>query len=138
MGNKDYLNRVYLGLGFEFLLKSIFLKKGYVINKINKKGLAHPIRVGTIRKDDLDARTYELGYFIDLLLKIKPKNIDLRDYNYYIIWGLLIAQNWRNQDMHTPTGYFSLDNIQSHSIKTAYYSLYKLFLKKYKSPEFPK
>lgn len=137
MKNKDYLNRVYLGLGFEFLLKSIFLKKGYIINKINKSGLAHPVRLGVVRKNDLDAKTYELGYFIDLLPKIKPNNIDLRDYNYNVIYGLLIAQNWRNQDIHTPTGYFSLDNIQSHSINTAYYSLYKLFLKKLNIPKFP-
>ena len=27
IGNQDYLNRAYLGFGFEFLLKAIFLKK---------------------------------------------------------------------------------------------------------------
>lgn len=51
--NKDYLNRVYLGLGFEFLLKSIFLKKGYVINKVIIKGLNHPIKSGQVKKREL-------------------------------------------------------------------------------------
>ncbi len=137
MRNKDYLNRVYLGLGFEFLLKSIFLKKGYVINKVFKKGLSHPVKSGRVKKKDLDAPTYELGYFIDLLPKIKPSKIDLRDFNYYIIYGLLIAQNWRNQDIHTPTGYFSIDGVHTYCIKTAYYNLYKIFLKKFEIPKFP-
>ncbi|MEK6983880.1 MAG: hypothetical protein AABX33_04870 [Nanoarchaeota archaeon] len=135
--NKDYLNRVYLGLGFEFLLKSIFLKKGYVINKVMKKGLSHPVKSGRIKKKDLEAKTYEFGYFIDLLPKIKPSRIDIREFNYYVVYGLIITQNWRNQDIHTPTGYFSLDNVQSHCIKSTYYMLYKIFLKRVKIPEFP-
>jgi len=72
MRNKDYLNRVYLGLGFEFLLKAIFLKKGYIINKLNLSDLSHPVKQSLVRKADLNAKVYELGYFIDLLPKIKP------------------------------------------------------------------
>jgi len=121
MRNKDYLNRVYLGLGFEFLLKAIFLKKGYVINKISRSGLSHPVKSSIVRRIDLDAKIYELGYFIDLLPKIKPDKIDVRNFNYYVMYGLIICQNWRNQDIHTPTGYFSLDNVQADCIKTTYY-----------------
>jgi len=137
MRNKDYLNRVYLGLGFEFLLKAIFLKKGYIINKIKRSGLSRPVKPSLVRKADLDAKVYELGYFIDLLPKIKPSRIDIRDFNYYVMYGLIICQNWRNQDIHTPTGAFSLDNEQAGCIKTAYYYLYKLFLPKRKIPKFP-
>ena len=138
MRDKDYLNRVYLGLGFEFLLKAIFLKNGFVINKISKKGLTHPVKQKLILKKDIDAKVYELGYFIDALPKIKHSKIDDRDFNYYVMYGLIICQNWRNQDIHTPTGGFSLDNVQAECIRTAYYSLYQLFHKKHKIPKFPK
>ncbi len=90
-----------------------------------------------LTKKNLDVQTYELGYFIDLLPKIKPSKIDLRDFNYYVIYSLLIAQNWRNPDIHTPTGYFSLDGVHAYCIKTAYYNLYKIFLKKVEIPKFP-
>jgi len=133
----DYLNRIYLGLGFEFLLKSIFLKRGYVINKIKTNGFNQPVKIGQVKKKDIKPETYELGHFIDLLPKIKPPKLDIRDFNYYVVYGVVIAQNWRNQDMHTPTGVFSLDNVQADCIKTAYYYLYKIFLKKESIPKFP-
>lgn len=138
MKNEDYLNRVYLGLGFEFLLKAIFLKNGYVINKICKKGLCHPVKQKLVLKKDISAKVYEFGYFIDSLSKIKSSKIDDRDFNYYLMCGLIICQNWRNQDIHTPTSSLSSANIQEDCIKTAYYSLYQLFLKKHKVPKFPK
>lgn len=135
--NNDYLNRVYLGLGFEFLLKAIFLKKGYIINKIHKKGLNHPVRLGTLTRKFLDGKIYELGYFIDLLPKIKPKKVDIRDFNYYVIFGLIVTQIWRNQDIHTPTGLFEIDNVQWYALQSSYNSLYKLFLPRHPIPKFP-
>ncbi|MFZ3077620.1 MAG: hypothetical protein WA139_04145 [Candidatus Aenigmatarchaeota archaeon] len=94
MGNKDYLNRTYLGLCFEFLLKAIFLKKRYIINQIKIKGLSHPVKSGTVRIKDLDTKTYELGHFIDLLPKLKPDKVSMDDFNYYVMTGLFLCQTW--------------------------------------------
>ncbi len=145
MRNNDYLNRTYLGLGFEFLLKAIFLKKRYLINDIDykllkSKNIAKPVvpaKLGDLNREFLLPRLKELNYFIQELPKIKPAKVDIRDFNYYVLYGLLVAQNWRNQDIHTPTGYFLLDNVQSQCIRTSYYQLYKLFLKKHTIPNFP-
>lgn len=74
--NEAYLNRAYLGLGFEFLLKAIFLKKGYLINRIKQaeSKLKHTIKLGADRIKDVDSKTYELGYNIDLL----PEKITIK------------------------------------------------------------
>ncbi|MFA6072778.1 MAG: hypothetical protein WC758_01565 [Candidatus Woesearchaeota archaeon] len=132
----DYLNRVYLGLGFEFLLKAIYLKKGYVINKINLNLLKKeeinkptiPVKSSKMRKKYLCSEVHELGYFIDTLEKITPTNVNSLKFEYGVKSGLKIVQKWRNSDIHVPTsqGYTNKDFML---IKSAYLNLYKLFLK---------
>ena len=135
--NQNYLNRSYLGLGFEFLLKAIFLKRGYLINKINYTAIRQedgmnnprvPTRLGALKKVYLKAEINELGYFINNISKIKPTYINIHDFNFYVIRGLVIAQNWRNQDIHTPTQSYSLDNVQAEALLTSYHNLYEIFL----------
>lgn len=141
--NEAYLNRAYLGLGFEFLLKAIFLKKGYTINEIDydliKKNKIQkppvPTRIGVFRKKFLKNKTSTLNYFIDALPKLKPSNVDIRDFNFYVMAGLFLCQNWRNQDIHTPTGYRSIDNAQVDHINSTRQFLYKLFLPKIQCPK---
>lgn len=139
MRNEEYLNRTYLGLGFEFLLKAIFLRKGYIINQINIKGLKHPVKSGVVSiRNLLDTKTHVLGYFIDLLPKLKPNKVSMNDFNYYIMAGLFICQNWRNQDIHTPTELRNTDTKIEQYIKYSHDSLYEMFLHRIKIPKFPK
>lgn len=147
MRNSDYFNRAYLGFGFEFLLKAIFLKKGYLINKVvNKRQFAsrgatkpsEPIRLGGVTKEFIKAEVHELGHFINMLEKIKPSNIEDRDFDYYVLAGLSIAQNWRNQDVHTPTGARSTDSMIQQHLKNSHDLLYRTFLPEREVPNFSK
>lgn len=140
-----YLDRVYLGCGFEFLLKAIFLKKGYLINKtISRQEFQnlginipqHPIKLGQFKKQHIQSKVNDFNYFIDQLKKIKPQNIEEKYFDYYILAGLKIAQSWRNQDIHIPTGLRQTNNIYENHLKWSHYFLYKHFLPKIKIPSF--
>lgn len=176
--NEAYLNRIHLGMGFEFLLKSIFLKKGYLINKyetiiynnsgklktkfkneqntikrlnkynlidsstknnitVKKITLKKPIKIGVLSKKFIKREVNELGYFINNLKEIKPSKIESKDFNYYILAGLLIAQSWRNQEMHIPISLRNTDNKIERYLKYSHDSLYKKLLPKIKVPQFP-
>ena len=96
-----------------------------------------PIKLGALTKKFIKADTYELGHWINNLKKIKPDNIKDEDFDYYVLAGLKIAQNWRNQDMHIPTHSRSTDSkIQQH-LEFSHDLLYRLFLKNRKIPKFP-
>ncbi len=144
--DRNYLNRVYLGLGFEFLLKGIFLKKGYLINKFdydqNRKDQLRnpktPIRLGTFKRRYIQTDTHTLGNFIDILPKIKPQRVEKKYFEYYVIAGLQIARNWRNQDVHIPTGNRFTDSVIERQITYSYRYLYKWFLPNRRMPRFPR
>lgn len=143
--NEDYLNRAYLGFGFEFLLKGIFLKKGYLINKVvnnnqfilaGKAIPSHPIKLGAVTKDFIKAEVYGFDHWINQIKRIKPLKVEDRDFDYYILAGLKIAQNWRNKDVHTPTGYRMSDSVIQQHLKDSHDGLYHLFLRGRKIPKF--
>jgi len=172
-----YLDRVYLGCGFEFLLKAVFLKKGYLINKyesqiddnngqlknkfnseqntinklmtnslieisnnnniqIRKITQKAPIKIWMLTKPFLKRHVQELGYFIDRINKIKPSNVEDKYFDYYVLAGLKIAQSWRNQDIHTPTGLRRTNGEYQNLLKYSHDILYKLFFPKEKIPKF--
>ena len=140
----SYLDRIYLGCGFEFLLKAIFLKKSFLINEVNYDLLArrniskptNPIKLGAIKKEFLKTKTKNLNYFIQQLSKIPHKNLESKYFNYYILAGLLIAQSWRNLDIHTPTGRRSTNNEFANHLKWSHDFLYKYFLPGVDIPKF--
>ena len=146
--NKDenFLNRIYLGMGFEFLLKAIYLKNGILINEINSKALKKdkipkqkfPIKLGSLKKKYLLTKTVSFEKLITNLNKITPKQVNNNDFQFYVELGLLIVQNWRNQDIHTPTAYFGIDSLQYKHISDAYYSIYKIFLPRINLKKFPR
>jgi len=137
----SYLDRVYLSCGFEFLLKALFLKKGYLINKaisgnkfqkFNINIPQHPIKLGQLNKQYLQSKINDFNYFIDQLKKIKPSNIEEKYFDYYILAGLKIAQSWRNQDIHTPTGYRQTNGEYQNLLKSSHDNLYIIFFPKEK------
>jgi len=140
-----YLDRIYLGCGFEFLLKAIFLRKGYLINKISSRsefqnlGLTipqHPIKLGQLTKQLIKSEINNFNYFIDQLNKIKPQRVEQKYFDYYILAGLKIAQSWRNQDIHIPAGLRRTTGEYENHLKWAHDYLYKLFLPKTKISAF--
>lgn len=142
----DFMDRIYLGMGFEFLLKAIFLKKGYLINKtvdikiFKKNGKIKPkesIKLGELTKKFIRTETSSLGYFINNLPKIKPAKFKLVDFEYQILAGLLIVQCWRNQEVHIPVGLRRTDNKIEQHIKYSHDLLYKIFLPKRNVPKYP-
>lgn len=140
-----YLDRIYLGCGFEFLLKAIFLRKGYLINKTTSRNEfqnlrltipQHPIKLGRLTKQFIKSEINNFDYFINQLKKIKPQNIEDKYFNYYILAGLKIAQSWRNQDIHIPTGLRRTTGKHENHLKWSHDFLYKYFLPNVKIPKF--
>lgn len=147
-GFKDCLSRAYLGFGFEFLLKGIFLKEGYAINKLesnyfkknkNIQKPLEPIRISQLNKKNMSEQIHEFGYFIDILPKILPKKYrefrDKRYRDYYLITGLKIAQIWRNLDIHGISGNKMIDGEMEQLLNYSHSSLYKIFLKERVKPK---
>jgi len=145
--SKDCLSRAYLGFGFEFLLKGIFLKNGYAINKLDKKYLekhknfqkpSEPVKISNLSKKIMSEQTHELGHFIGLLLKVLPKKyskLDKKYTDYCLLAGLKIAQQWRNLDVHMSNGNRMIDGEMQQLLANSYNNLYNLLLKGRKKPQ---
>ena len=172
-----YLDRVYLGCGFEFLLKAIFLKKGYLINKVDaiiddktgqiksnfsteqriitklankgllisttrdqivvrKINLKTPLKSGLLSKEFIKKNLNDFNYFVDRLKYLKPINRGNKYFDYYVLAGLKIAQSWRNNDIHTPTGRKRTNGEYQNLLKSSHDCLYKLFFPRQKIPKF--
>jgi hypothetical protein len=96
---RNIQKRLFIGIGTELLLKSVYLKNGYCINKV-KKGVTNPgkpkkfVEISMTDYDDGD--THTLGSLIDNLKEIIPCDKQL-------LKGLKIAKVFRNKEGHVAT-----------------------------------
>lgn len=96
---RNIQKRLFIGIGTELLLKSVYLKNGYCINKV-KRGVTNP---GKLRKfveisiaDYDEGETHTLNSLIDNLKEIIPCDKPLLE-------GLKITKVFRNKEGHVAT-----------------------------------
>jgi hypothetical protein len=72
------LENAFFSLGAEYLMKGVFLLKGYSINKTVAKGqISHPIKLYGNRKNLRENEVYEIGYIVRYL----PSILNFDDFN---------------------------------------------------------
>ena len=93
--------RLFLGIGCELLLKSIYLKNGYCINKIRNNDSIPNLPINkyrNLRPEHVDANnTFTLGTLIDQLTNILNLS---REKSQLIDRGLRIGMVFRNKEGH--------------------------------------
>lgn len=101
--------RLLIGVGVELLLKSIYLKQGYSINKPkNREKVQFPFLARDACEMELVAHdTHSLGQLIEKLPHILPSTRDSK-----MLRGLRIAKVFRNKEGHgvTPSQEFDESN----------------------------
>ncbi len=100
---RNIQKRLYIGIGCEFILKAIYLKNGYVINKRNNHEIPpgrYPFKACEIQPNDFSKnKTFTFNELLQKLFKI----IDFGDERAEIEKGLRIAKVFRNKEGHVVT-----------------------------------
>lgn len=118
---RNVQKRLYIGIATEMLLKAIFLKNDFNINKAKKKTISFPEKIQNLNESDLTPTdTYTLGQLVGALEKVISK-----DNNYEkIIEGLNICKVFRNKEGHVAVHWhkFEIEDFQKieYSIKRLY------------------
>jgi hypothetical protein len=114
--------RLLIGVGVELLLKAIYLKQGYVINKPPKGSpLKFPFVVQNATGVQLVAdQTFTLNDLIENL----PKVVRLQDRNP-TLKGLKIAKVFRNKEGHGVTSLHTFDGSNYTDIASSLSALYR-------------
>ena len=96
---RNVTKRLYIGIATELLLKAIYLKNGYNINKPLKGGLIKfPEKICKLNKKILNpSETYSLNQLIDNLWKVLEKPMQKHK---EIVEGLKICKVYRNKEGH--------------------------------------
>tara|TARA_B100002051_G_scaffold272974_1_gene310777 strand:+ start:990 stop:1613 length:624 start_codon:yes stop_codon:yes gene_type:complete len=122
---RNIQKRLYIGIGTELLLKALYLKNNYNINrpKQNKKDLKikFPEKIPNLNSLDLNPNdTYTLSQLINKLDVVIPKRSEYDE----IIDGLNICKVFRNKEGHIAVHYhdFIKDDFRKieYSIKKIY------------------
>jgi hypothetical protein len=116
--------RLLIGIGVELLLKSVYLKNGYAINKRQGDGSARDFpftlaHASTIAMDEAD--TFTLGTLVGRItevIKFEDEEAALR--------GLKIAKVFRNKEGHVVTGAHAFDPANYRDIETSLVLLYEV------------
>ena len=97
---RNVTKRLFIGIGCELLLKAIYLKNGFCINKAKKgKKLQspYPYKIADIAKTDfMDDNTLSLNQLIEKLFNIEDYGQDKSS----IEKGLKISKVFRNKEGH--------------------------------------
>lgn len=114
--------RLLIGVGVELLLKAIYLKQGYMINKPPKDSqLKFPFTAEDAAGIQLAAdRTFMLNDLIENLSKV----VQLQDKNL-TLKGLKIAKVFRNKEGHGVTSTHTFDASNYTDIASSLSSLYR-------------
>lgn len=116
--------RLLIGVGIELLLKGIYLKNGYCINKPQKGSpnlkfpFTHASAAGTALIDD---KTFQMNELIQHLPRVLPlRSVDLT------LKGLRMAKVFRNKEGHGVTATHAFDPSQYRDIEASLVELYRV------------
>lgn len=117
---RNIQKRLFLGIACELVVKSCYLKQGYVINKPITKGPNLPIKFKDIKISELDAKdTYTLSPLIQNINKI----IDFS--NWAVIQkGLNILKVFRNKEGHVAVMWHKYDPGNYRDIEASVIAFY--------------
>ncbi len=116
---RNIQKRLFLGIGCELLLKSVYLKLGYGINR-PKTGANAIYRLGEISPSNYEeSETYTLNYLIDQL-----KHIYTFKNHANIVKGLKIAKVFRNKEGHVAVLWHQFDPSNYSYIEDAVVGIY--------------
>ena len=116
--------RLFIGIGLELLLKALYLKDGYAINRPERKNkaLKLPFRFDeAIGSQLVEAETFSLDNLIDQLGKlVRVKNRGV------VVKGLKIGKVFRNKEGHCVTSVHTFDSSNYRDIEAALRELYSV------------
>jgi hypothetical protein len=115
--------RLFIGVGTELVLKALYLKNGYAINRpeSGNKTLKFPFALrDAVGQRLLEDETFQLGILIDHIEKV----IVLND-SKTILKGLKIAKVFRNKEGHVVTSSHAFDPSNYRDIESALRELYR-------------
>ncbi len=115
--------RLLIGIGVELLLKAVYLKNGYYINKLKKDetAISFPFRLDEVASAALnEADTFPLSKLIDCVTQVVAFSDD-----QVVLKGLKIAKVFRNKEGHVVTCTHTFDDSNYRDIEAALAMLYK-------------
>ena len=112
--------RLFIGIGIELLLKAVYLKNGYAINKPCDSTLKLPFTFQQAHKAQLkDDDTFTLNQLIDQFGKVENLASDQS-----VMKGLRIAKVFRNKEGHSVTEQHAFDASNYQDIECALRMMY--------------
>lgn len=114
--------RLFIGIGTELILKALYLKNGYAINRLEKgnKALKFPFTMkDAVGQRLLEDETFQLGILIDHV-----ENVIVLNDRKTILKGLKIAKVFRNKEGHVVTSSHAFDPSNYRDIEFALRELY--------------
>ena len=121
---RNIQKRLFIGIGTELLIKALFLKNDYCINKIQKgkKETGKPTKFSNIIESDLDSsNTYSLNALIDNITNVMtPRN------KKELLDGLKIAKVFRNKEGHVAVLWHKFDSKNYSDIENSIIEIYKI------------
>lgn len=119
---RNIRKRLLIGIGAELLVKAVYLKSGYCINKPRDKkaGSKVPIKLEGVALGDLDPNdTFKFSVLIDQL-KTLPETLK----QGVVSKGLNIAKVYRNKEGHVVTHKHKFDRESYAAIEAAIVEIY--------------
>lgn len=121
---RELLYRILMGIGCELIVKAVYLKEGYIINRYKIKKSRFPAKLGSMPDKKLNPFiTFDINILISCFHTFFPK-IDKMLYNRWISKGLQIARIWRNKDIHNGGRYHMETGMDVFDIETSLIAIY--------------
>ena len=121
---RNVIKRLFIGIGCELLLKAIYLKNGFCINKPKPKEsltTSYPYKFSDIEQKDLrNDDTFSLSQLIDKLFTIENYGKD----SSLIEKGLRISKVFRNKEGHVVVHWHKYDPQNYRDIETSLIGIY--------------
>ena len=155
IGLKNHLenelkSRLFLGIATELILKSVYLKEGYLINIVDENKLKEFKKKNPNKKIEKHFKIFEVPqefvdknktYGINTYLKSFQdffKELGKNQYLTHIRKGLEIAKIWRNKEAHAGGGYHYENGQDITEICFSLEYIYKKFFNEHLKPILPR
>jgi hypothetical protein len=119
---RNIQKRLFIGVGCELLLKSLFLQRGHCINRPRKKFgiLKPPFKIDEINRTDF---YHQDTYTIDAMINMTSDVITFSDQSIFIR-GMKIAKVFRNKEGHVAVYSHSFEDSNYTDIENALVQIY--------------
>jgi len=115
--------RLFIGVGCELLVKALYLKNGYAINKPRRnQALQFPLKLSAANPSQLDE---DQTFLFDNLICRLEKVTSLES-GEAVLNGLKIAKVFRNKEAHLVTSKHDFDSSNYRDIETSLKELYRI------------